>query len=201
MRGVSRRFRIWSRRVVISLFSLLSLLWLVDPFNPFDSETDNPPPVVDAYMSEARALRFNQDGTLKEDIQTAFWQHLLASETTEMTTLHVDLYQPDGSLWHITANKGLGHHKELASNFNDIELSDDVRISRAVLQDHDALTWHLKTEHLTLNESFASTDEPVSVQGPESLINAIGLKADLESGYVEFLSQVRTQYHTEDMHL
>ena len=126
---------------------------------------------------------------------------MFASTTTEFQIVHLDLYRPDGGLWHITADRGIGQHPALSQSFEKMDLDGNVKISRAPVQHHHALNWHLNTILLTLTEKLAETSSPVTVYGPESTIHAIGLKANLETGDVEFLKQVQTQYDASGLHI
>ncbi len=191
----------WIRYVGFGAFGLMAVVWLVDPKNPFDQSHQTSPPVIDAYMENTVAVRFTEQGLPKERMEAAFWQHSVANATTEMTLLHVDLYRPDGGLWHITADSGIGHHPDIGKAFEQVELSGHVDVARSHITTHDHLDWHLNTSVLVLTKTEASTHAPVTVFGPQSLIHAIGLKADLESGHVEFISQVRTEYQPQEIHI
>ena len=173
---------------------ILGFAVILYPQNPFYTPNEKPTPLVDAYMTNATALRYNPDGSIKERLAMKTWQHVLKSQSTEMQTLALDLFRKDGTIWRITSDHGSGYHPSINAKIEYVLLTDNVNVFH---QDEILGTtdWNLTTESLMVYPDFAHTDLPVQVQGPDNTqISAVGLKAHLETGYVEFLDQVKTEY-------
>ena len=73
-------------------------------------------------------------------------------------------------------------------------LRDHVKIQQLNTTQHLATT--LLTQFLTLypKQNVAITDAPVTIEQPGLKINAKGLRADLNSGNIELLSNARGHY-------
>jgi len=180
--------------VFYTLLFGLSVFWLLSPSRDFDATQHTPPPTIDAFMEHAIAFRYGVEGQLRERISVAHWEHPTDGQTTRMTSPDLSLYRTDGTLWHITAQQGIGHYPMVGGTMESVDLQGEVHIAHYTtpLAPSD---WAFETTALTLYSNFAQTDQPILVHGPERLeIEAVGLKAYLDTRQVEFLHQVKSYY-------
>ncbi|MAZ44560.1 MAG: LPS export ABC transporter periplasmic protein LptC [Legionellales bacterium] len=188
------KIRSWLKPITLWCLIGAGLFIAINPQNPFYTPENKPPPLVDAYMTNAKAMRFNPDGTIREVLHMREWEHVLKSQSTEMKDLKLDVFRKDGSKWQITSKTGRGYHPSLSEKMEYVLLEDEVRVAHAG-NIQLAPDWKMLTDALTIYPDYAKTDLPVLVLGPDNTkISAVGLKAHLETGYVEFMDKVKTEY-------
>ena len=58
----------------------------------------------------------------------------------------------------------------------------------------------MKTSQLYVfpDKQYAETDKPVTIEQPGSVINSVGLRAFMDTGKVELLSQARGTYEANE---
>ena len=185
------------RLFLLCIYSVLvgmTFFWFLSPLRPFVGTPIASTPTVDAFMQHATAFRYNQNGLLQERLFVEYWEHFSDGKTTRMREPALSLYRLDGTTWHVTAKQGIGHYSADNATMESVDLDQDVHIAHypsiSTMPD-----WSFETEHLVLYASFAQTDLPIRVHGPNHLeMDAIGLKAYLDTRRVEFLHQVRSYY-------
>lgn len=183
------------KRLSLALLLVLGAYTLIQPRQVFRLPKKEVRAEIEAYMDQTRAKRFDDHGQLREIFHAARWEFRPLDERSYLFDVAADLYQADGTHWRVSADRGQGHQTNLAATLRSVDLEENVVVSRMHQDDPARRPWSLMTEQLTLSNQEATTGNPVQVLGPESVIDAVGLKANLESGYVEFLSKVRTRYH------
>ena len=124
---------------------------------------------------------------------------------TELQQARLTLHQQDGSLWSIRATRGT-----LFQETEQIYLAGDVVIERPAMDAAQAPTVtnerlaptpaqsgikiQTETLHVDPNSQTAQTEDPVVISGQDAQVNAVGMKANLETKSVELLAKVRGVY-------
>ena len=169
----------------------------------------------DYFMFDAVSTVLNQAGKPEQQLATAYLAHYPDDDRTELKDAHLTLHQEDGSLWSIKANKGT-----LYNATEQIFLSGQVVIERpqptpataegapqeTTPQENgqgatvpaNILQGGLKieTDQLRIDAArqFAETNDPVHIISQELKVNALGMKANLQTKTVELLAKVRGTY-------
>lgn len=151
-------------------------------------------PLVEESMSGVHVSRFNKTGQLNQVVTMESWKHLKGENVTTILNPALKIYYPNGSVCEISAKKGEGFQENLKSPLEKLHLIDNVVIHQ--LGQAPNSWWELKTTSLLYfpSSETALTDEPVTVLGPSTLIQAHGMRAYLDTHRVEFINQVTSQY-------
>jgi lipopolysaccharide export system protein LptC len=111
------------------------------------------------------------------------------------------LHQPDGSQWSIKAKNGI-----LYKASEQMTLSGQVTIERPQAVSpptqqsvpSNILQGGLKIEtdkvHIDARHQIAETDDPVRITSQQLRVDALGMKANLQTKTVELLAKVRGTY-------
>jgi lipopolysaccharide export system protein LptC len=159
----------------------------------------------DYFMYDTVSTVLDDSGEPKHRLETAYLAHFAEDNRTELQQAHLTLHQQDGSLWYIKANRGT-----LFQETEQIDLAGDVVIERPPTTDSQAQTMGNETQAPPLSQSgvtiqterlhvdpklqVAQTEDPVVISNPEVRVDAIGMKANLQTKSVELLAKVRGVY-------
>jgi len=154
----------------------------------------------DYFMFDTISTVMDETGQPKHRLQTAYLAHFAAQNRTELTNPHLTLHQQDNSLWSIKANSGTVYQET-----EQIYLAGDVVIERPTAQDdlnnqraqNPALAGiKIQTDklHIDSQMQFAQTEDPVVISNQDAQVNAVGMKANLQTKTVELLANVRGIY-------
>jgi LPS export ABC transporter protein LptC len=143
----------------------------------------------DAFMLGVTATQMNKFGKPINIVTASKLVNFTQNNTTKFEDPFIIHYVDNAPPWHISAKYGQAMH-----GTEKIILTQQVKIrqlpgpnSHNVTFTTTQLTYHTKT-------SIAETDKPVTIIQPGSVVHAIGLKADLNKGYVNLLAKVKGQY-------
>ena len=142
----------------------------------------------EAYIEEARVKRYNASGQHFQTLQAERATHYPEANLSQFAQPRIDHWTTSGQLWVLTARTG-----ELQDQ-NKLLLQEDVRLQPE--NPGSLYTPELGTTRLWLNleEGQAFTSDPVHFTSPAGSTHARGLKATLETGQLELLSQVKSHY-------
>jgi LPS export ABC transporter protein LptC len=150
------------------------------------------------YMKAVKLTIFDTQGAIKNALSAEYWAYSPQTEHSVLNKPKLVIYKPDHSIWEIVAK----HAKVNQPNIGAIEsivLSQDV-----VLQSSQATTAHaahtaqvtVETQSLDYQpeKQYAETAQFVKMTKPALTITGIGLRAFLETNWVELLHDVKTYY-------
>lgn len=186
-----------SLRAYILFFILLGISFVLITLNLIP-RTHTTPPVNETLIEESlegvSAYRFNEQGHLYQVVKMQSWLHYKGAPISQMASPTLKVYQPDGSIWHISAQNGKGFHTQMNGRIEKIQLSKNVVVDRSTLQSKAWLK--LTTQLLTFfpNQPLVTTEEAVMVEGPQLKIQAKGMRAHLDHQAIEFLKDVKSSY-------
>lgn len=175
---------------------------------PFD------PHSPDAYATKITLTEFDDQGHIKDHLYADNAFHYI-NDVTKFTKPKAILYKTDDAEasndvsvagmmtmqapsaqtppWVISANNG-----KLYDNGNVLDLWGNVHVEQAKGKDNDATT--LITSKLTYypKSRTATTEEPVKIiQSNGNQIDAVGMDANLATGEITFLSDMRGRYQLQ----
>lgn len=161
-------------------------------FLTHDPKADNATPLAsqpDAFMENVTAVLMNQQGKPTLKMTTPKMIHFAKDDSTTLMTPHIIIYRPSMAPWHVDAK----HAKTLLGK-QQIQLWDNVVIQHE--RDTENPNTLIQTESLTLfpGKQVVETDQPITLKQPNTLIHAIGMLANMETGTVQLFSKAEGEY-------
>jgi lipopolysaccharide export system protein LptC len=182
-------------RFVLTLVILAGLLgalgyWNIRP----ESFSERPPAArqnenaIDFYVTNARTLQFQDDGSLHYEMTAARLEHIQTTDITLLELPQMQLYRGEEHPWNIRSERG-----EVAPQGKEVELIDEVRIDRTDAKGRPTI---LNTSRLTLfpDKEYAQTEQAVRIDAANGVTTAKGMKAYLNDGRMLLQSNVRGQH-------
>jgi lipopolysaccharide export system protein LptC len=186
---LSKRIRTFLIFGVIAVLVAAAGYWNINP----ESFMDQPVAAVDEsaidyYAINAHSVQFLPDGKLQYEMTADKVEHLKATDVALLTT--PDLYMYRGTLypWHIQSKQG-----EVSPGGTQVELIDSVRVART---DDKQRTTIITSSRMTVfpQKQYAQTEQAVRIDGAGGVTTGTGMKAYLNDGRMDLLSNVRGQY-------
>lgn len=145
------------------------------------------------YMTHFFATVFTEKGLLKNKLSAKYWAYQPEIEGSTLTTPHLVIFKPDGSLWTIDADRGFIKQPNIGT-LDQIILHNNVVINRPATDAFIPMT--LETNELLYQPSqeYAESDQFVVMTKPGLKISGVGMRAFLNQGSVELLRDVKTYY-------
>ena len=143
----------------------------------------------DAFMEDVVALVFDLQGKPKMKIVAPKMVHFAKKDTTQLTTPQLTLYRKSPIPWYITSK-----YAEATEGADHVNFWEDVMVQHAADQHNPATV--IKTSTLTVlpNAETAETNEAITMIQPNIVIKGVGMRADMNSGDIQLLSQTRGEY-------
>ncbi|WP_455211449.1 LPS export ABC transporter periplasmic protein LptC [Kaarinaea lacus] len=154
----------------------------------------------DYFMYDTVSTIMDESGKLKHQLETAYLAHFSEDNRTELEDARLTLHQQDGSLWTIQANRGT-----LYQETEQIYLAGNVVIEKPQTDNSDATDSTQKSSeagikiqtdklHIDPKLQIAQTQDPVVISNQDVRVNAVGMKANLQTKSVELLAKVKGTY-------
>lgn len=142
----------------------------------------------DYYGEGLLNRQYGKDGVLSNTFVAANSTHYPFSQLTEFANPVVMTNDEQGKRWQVVAESG-----RINDNDHILYLKKDVEIRP--LND-DAEPMLIETQSLTYNSKtrIAETQDPVTITGRQTRINAVGMIMDIDRQRLEFKQQVKTHY-------
>lgn len=178
--------------IVLALLSVI-LLFFVKSHNHKPLNSTNSDKNPQEYMTHLFVTVFTEQGLLKNKLSAKHWAYQPEAEGSTLTTPHLVIYKPDGSLWTIDADRGFIKQPNIGT-LDQINLQHHVVINRPATDAFIPVT--LETEELSYQPSqeYAQSDQFVVMTKPGLKISGVGMRAFLNQGSVELLNDVKTYY-------
>jgi len=140
-------------------------------------------------MENIVALVMNKQGSPSLKVEAPKMTHYADDDVTWITYPHVTVYRQSPEPWYINSD-----HAEATNGTEEILFSDNVVIHHSADSENPDTT--MKTATLTVfpDKKQATTNDPVVITQPDTIIHAIGMIADLNDGTVKLLSKARGDY-------
>lgn len=169
----------------------LGLLWIEDYTQQTMAENSENAALLPDYYGEGLSSRsFDQDGEFSRQFKARRSVHYPAQQLTEFNDprLHT-IDKQDGSLWQVTALRGIMHESE-----DKLVLQENVVITPLDPDQDNAITMQTNRLDVYNKLNIAETDLAVTVTAANGSINAIGMKINFSQQKVEFQSEVNARY-------
>lgn len=143
----------------------------------------------DAFMEDVVALLLNKQGKLKLKIVSPKLIHFNENDTTQFFSPQLTLYRKSPKPWFISSKRAMA-----TEGIENVDFWDQVNIHHAADENNPATL--IKTQALTVypNQNLAETHQEITLIQPSLIVKSKGMKADLNSGDINLLSQARGEY-------
>ncbi len=177
----------------------------------------------DYFMYDTVSTLLDEAGAPKHRLETAYLVHYPEDNRTELKDAHLTLHQQDGSLWSVKANQGTLYQeteqiylagdviierpttefakeqvKQEESQKIDVQTGTQINKSQETGGRMTASQAGIKIEtdrlHIDPNLQIAQTKDPVVISSQDARVNAVGMKANLQTKSVELLAKVKGVY-------
>jgi lipopolysaccharide export system protein LptC len=164
--------------------------WLLHDVDP--SGLDSAPTsrhAADFFVENFTATTMDENGNPRRRVQAEHMAHFPDTNTHELKQPYLQVFNAASLPWHVTSQRGW-----LSAKGDVMLLLGEVHIWRNAPDGTRKMD--IKTSDLrVLPESeYGETDKPVVITTPHSQSHSVGMRAFLDQGRLEMLSQVRTIY-------
>lgn len=174
--------------IALLLLAGLSTWWVL-----LLTRADEPPALVGPPRSDYSLSRFEMVALDKDGQESFVATGPLLTRHPYLGTLDIDeprFQMPDGKggVWTASARDAW-----VQSDASQLRLLGDVRVRGP---GPEASAPELRSELIDVfpRERRLESDEAVTVTGPGSILRGVGMRADLETRFVELLSEVQARY-------
>lgn len=183
------------RSWVITIALVCALLYGALQYTPDDltdrAENAGAPQFPEVYLIEMTDRSFDASGRLSHTLQAREVTYFTTGDSTEGYIEQPELTffnEENRAPWHLTATQGIADitRKTLLLTGSVRAYNNHPRYGRIDVITDDLL--------VNTDAQIATTDKPVTMQSARGTTSAVGLSADLESGRVELLSEVKGTY-------
>lgn len=180
----------WFTPIVVAVVAGISV-WLISeqaPKKPRLTSKDNAVP--DTYMEEFKTYIMGENGKPRYELHASYMAHFSHDNHSEFTSPQFIYYRPDESQWVMSAERGT-----TIDGSKQIILQGKVTMFRRQLAAGDAALKITTSELLVRpDDSYAETDQLITISSGEHSLQSTGMKAYFNDGRVELLSRVRGKY-------
>ncbi|MBC9252146.1 LPS export ABC transporter periplasmic protein LptC [Pseudomonas alcaligenes] len=143
---------------------------------------------IDFYVVNASTVQFQEDGKLQYSMTADKLDHLKASDVTLVQKPDLLLYRGTELPWHVQSERG-----EVAPQGAQVELIDKVRIARTDAKNRPVV---ITSSRMTVfpDKEYAQTQQAVRIEAANGVTTAQGMKAYMNDGRINLLSNVRGQH-------
>lgn len=145
------------------------------------------------YMKGIAMRAFTEEGTLKDELEAAYWAYLPEFSESKLTAPRLTVYKPDKSIWHIVAQEGTVHQPKLGA-IEQVELRENVVVERPALPTLPPIKVETSLLRYQPKTEYAETDQYITLSKPDLKITGVGMRAFLDKNSVEILNDVKTYY-------
>lgn len=143
----------------------------------------------DAFMEDVVALIMDKQGKPKMKIVTPKMVHYAENDMTKLVTPQLTLYRKSPQPWYITSERA-----KAIQGVEKVDFWDNVVVHHS--GDERSPATVIKTIALTVypNKQTAETNEFITMLQPNTIVKAVGMHADMNTGDIRLLSQARGEY-------
>lgn len=180
------------RRTLISLLITLGVttaVFLTLSHYPATNSKKNDATLPDGYMEGVNAVILDKVGKVSMKIVTPKMVHYAEDDKTNFTEPQLTVYHQSPNPWFITSKIATA-----TQGIDNVVFKQDVTIHHPADFNNPATV--IKTTTLTVhpNDSTAETTELITMIQPNSIMKAVGMFADMNSGNIKLLSQAKGEY-------
>lgn len=159
----------------------------------FDQTQPTPAPAgparPDAYMESITAVMLDQQGRPKMQLKAPKLVYYAQQDATYLSFPELKLYSKSPQPWLITSQRAIARQ-----GYSAVDFWEDVHIQRTASLTESATL--IETSHLLIHpdEKTAETRDSITLTQAHTLIKAVGLFANMDTGNINLLSQTWGEY-------
>lgn len=179
------------------IFGVLAFLlaavgyWNVSPESFMEQPAVTPDETaIDYYAINARSVQYLPDGKVQYEMTADKVEHVKATDVSLLTRPDLQMYRGTAFPWHVQSARG-----EVSPGGEQVELIDDVRVARTDEKNRSTI---ITSSRMTVfpQKQYAQTEQAVRIDAGGGVTTAKGMKAYLNDGRMDLLSNVRGQYES-----
>lgn len=143
----------------------------------------------DAYMENVTATILNKNGMPSLKVSTPKLIHYALNDTTDVLKPNVTIYRNSPKPWYINSE-----YAKATGGTAQILFWDHVLIHHPADTANPITTMETATLTVYPDKEIAATDQPVTIQQPDTIVHAIGMLANMNDGTVKLLSKAQGEY-------
>ncbi|MBN2689344.1 MAG: LPS export ABC transporter periplasmic protein LptC [Gammaproteobacteria bacterium] len=149
----------------------------------------NKPKNPDAFITNITYQEYDEQGKLHTTIKTPKLVHYSYLNSSKFEQPIIIIYGKNNDIWRISAVHGTADHGN-----KTIDLIGDVKLHRPKNANNKAIT--ITTDKATVHpkQKTAETTKPINIKEQGFTANAVGAKADLNTGVIKLQSKVKEIY-------
>lgn len=169
--------------------------WIFESFenNPIlsDEKVRHDP---DYYLHGFTATTMDANGKPSYKVTAKHLEHYPDDDSMKLQTPFFSFYENNIKTWTAQAHEAI-----IVENGEKIHLSGEVILNQIKISTKD-IPAILTTEQLTIesDNDTAHTKSKINLRKGKNTIDAVGMRADLNKGRIEFLSKTRSHYVSEN---
>jgi len=144
------------------------------------------------YMKSVSVKMFQANGQIKNALSAAYWAYTPDTASSTLQGPRLTIYKSEQA-WQIAANHARVQQPDIAT-IQAIELSQDVVLNRPATSKTQAVRVETQSLNYKPEKQYAETQQFVKMTKPALTITGVGLRAFLETNWVELLHDVKTYY-------
>ncbi len=171
---------------LLFLLAAASSWWLyqkvqpTEPVRPIKVEHE-----PDYFFEDFVVTSMNSQGQPKHRLKGVRMSHYPDDNTTVIEQPELDLYTNAKPVWQINAEQGL-----ISAQGDQVLMSGEVQIKRYGSRQQDTVYVRTRDVLVKPDEKYAETDQLVVITSGNTKVKAVGMRAHIEKGRIELLSNV-----------
>ena len=182
----------WNKNVSLTLAligTFIFSIWLAQYSLRYSATTPTLPTTPDTFMTQTHYIRFDTNGHWALRFYSPHLQHYPHQNTVLLIKPQLSSQGENKLQWNIHSDKGISEE-----DGKIMHLTGNVNIERVEPATHK--TTILSTTAITIypKQKLLKTNQPVVITQTGTIIKAVGLTADLNTGEITLLSQAEGVY-------
>ncbi len=143
----------------------------------------------DYYMVDFVRTQMGLRGLPKNKLRADYMVHYPDDDTIELLRPNLEIYRDQQAPWHVLAERGW-----LSSDNEVVYLYGEVRIWRNSPDGERQLELITSDLKVLPKDEYAETAKAVTLLGPNTRYEAVGMRMQLGKGRLELLNEVKSRY-------
>ncbi len=167
--------------------------WLAKPGKPPERRDEQARHDPDYYMENATLTTMNPLGRRHQVLRAETLVHYPDDDSTDLGKPHLSVHNPGKPPWEIISETGW-----VSSDAEEVHLLGPVEIQRTGTETLRPITILTTDLRVRPDDSYAETDEAVSIQSVPNTLEGVGMHAYFrEPMRLQLLSEVRGKYEVQ----
>jgi len=192
--------RLSTVRITFLTFVLsLATLWVIDQQDQQSTPSPTSLSKEETYSwksSQSTSWKIERDQPGQQtSIQTETWRYLESTKQSHFTQPVITLTKPD-RVTVIRSQRGESQNDEIITLSGDVVITQNAPITSNNKQPSTQNNT-LKTQNITYNASLGelNSHDTITITNSNGVTTGVGLKANLESGHFQLMSEVKGTYY------